>query len=92
MRTVPVDELQVHWYDRRAPQLYPANASRGVRGLTSPDVQVPVLLGEFPTKGSAAAPAEVVASARRLGYSGALGWSALATDGYTDLAALERAL
>jgi hypothetical protein len=78
---VPLDERQVHWYDRRAAQLYaPASST------------IPTLLGEFPTTGSRHSAADLVAAARTLGYSGALGWSATAADAYTDLAALEAAL
>jgi hypothetical protein len=42
------------------------------------------VLGEFPTRGSARAPGEILALAKRHGYGGALFWSALATDGATD--------
>jgi hypothetical protein len=73
--------VQLHWYDRRAPTLYPACAAPAGS-----------LLGEFPTAASAHAPEAILAAARAMGYAGALGWSALATDRHSDLAALERAL
>jgi hypothetical protein len=81
LRGVAMDEFQVHWYDRRAAQLYPLGGS-----------DRPTLLGEFPTRNSASSAAEIIAAARRLGYSGALGWSARAGDVYSDLESLERAM
>ncbi|MBP1634882.1 MAG: Endo-beta-mannanase [Acidobacteria bacterium] len=80
-----LDFYQVHWYDRlerRSP-------------LTRPPLQEldrPLLLGEFPTSNSALSAADLVATAREAGYSGALAWSAAATDAFSDLAALEEAL
>jgi len=81
LRGVPVDELQLHWYDRRAAGLY-----------RPPSPDKPILLGEFPTRNSGSTVAEIIAAARRLGYSGALAWSAGADDRYSDLEALEQAL
>lgn len=76
---LPLDELQLHWYDRQAASLYPLPAS-----------ETPVLLGEFPTRGSAIPPADVIQAARAHGYCGALGWSAVADDPHTEFDALEK--
>jgi hypothetical protein len=80
-----LDFYQVHWYDRlelRSPLGEPP-----LGGLDRP-----LLLGEFPTANSRRSAAEVVALARSAGYSGALGWSATASDPYSDLTALEEAV
>jgi hypothetical protein len=69
-----LDVYQVHWYDRlekRAP------LDRPVAGL---GLDRPLVLGEFPTRGSDRTPAEVLEAARRAGYAGAMAWSALADD------------
>jgi hypothetical protein len=69
-----LDFYQVHWYDslKRQPP------------LDTPVVELgfdrPVLLGEFPTRGSTLTPDEIVAAARAAGYSGAFYWSVLAKD------------
>lgn len=80
-----LDFYQVHWYDRlerRSPLLHPPLAR----------LDRPLLLGEFPTSHSNLSAAQVVAGARKAGYSGALAWSAHALDEYSNLAALEEAL
>jgi hypothetical protein len=51
----------------------------------------PLLLGEFPTRGSARAPTEVLRAAREAGYSGALAWSALAEDDFSGWSAATEA-
>jgi len=45
--------------------------------------QRPVLLGEYPTAGSARSPESILARARESGYAGAFAWSVLAADGAT---------
>jgi hypothetical protein len=50
------------------------------------------LLGEFPTRGASLPPERLFEIADRAGYSGALAWSALATDEATDGAACLAAL
>ena len=69
-----LDFYQVHWYD-------------GLKHQPSLDTPVsrlgfdrPVLLGEFPTKGSKRAADEIIEAARSAGYSGAFYWSVLAKD------------
>jgi hypothetical protein len=78
LRGLGLDFYQVHWYDsveRRAPLERPVSAL----GLDRP-----VLLGEYPTAGSARSPESIVARARESGYAGAFAWSVLADDSATD--------
>lgn len=73
-----LDVYQVHWYDafeRHAPLERPL-ADLGLDG--------PLILGEFPTRGSRRTPADIVRTAREAGYAGALAWSALAHDEASD--------
>jgi hypothetical protein len=69
-----LDFYQVHWYDslKQQPPLHTAVAELGF--------DRPVLLGEFPTRGSKRTREEIVAAARTAGYSGAFYWSVLAKD------------
>ena len=74
VRGIGLDFYQPHWYDsmeRAAP------LSRSVSTLAC---DMPVVLGEFPTSGSARAPGEIVEQARRAGYAGAWFWSVMAGD------------
>jgi hypothetical protein len=72
--TLGLDFYQVHWYDGLKHQ--PA--------LDMPVAQLgfdrPVLLGEFPTRGSRRTPENIIATARAAGYAGAFYWSVLSTD------------
>ena len=77
VRKLGLDFYQVHWYDSveaRSPLRRPVSNLRLDR---------PVLLGEFPTRGSAIAPGEVLHAAREAGYAGGLAWSRMAEDDYT---------
>ena len=69
-----LDFYQVHWYD---------NLERHNR-LETPVSMLgfdrPVLLGEFPTRGSSRTFDNIVGTARAAGYSGALYWSVLSND------------
>jgi hypothetical protein len=69
-----LDFYQVHWYDSLKHQ----------PSLETPVSQLgfdrPVLLGEFPTRGSRRTPENIVATARAAGYSGAFYWSVLSQD------------
>ena len=69
-----LDFYQVHWYDSLKPQ----------PSLETPVSELgfdrPVLLGEFPTRGSKRMPDDIVAAARAAGYAGAFYWSVLAKD------------
>jgi hypothetical protein len=69
-----LDFYQVHWYDslKRQPTLDTPVDELGF--------DRPVLLGEFPTRGSKRTPGEIVDAARAAGYSGAFYWSVLAKD------------
>lgn len=81
-----LDLLQVHWYET----LDPVTAL--ARPVESLGVGRPVLLGEFPTRGASLPPRVIVEMAREAGYSGALAWSALATDRATDSRACHHVL
>jgi hypothetical protein len=69
-----LDFYQVHWYDSLKQQP-PLDTPVEELGFDRP-----VLLGEFPTRGSKRTPEEIVDAARAAGYSGAFYWSALAKD------------
>lgn len=73
-RDMDLDFFQVHWYDslRHQPPLETPLAALGF--------DRPVLLGEFPTRGSVHAPREIVVAARSAGYAGAFYWSVLSKD------------
>lgn len=77
-RDLGLDVLQVHWYDhleRRAP-LAPAPRV--------PWSAAPLVLGEFPTRGSARDAQALATHARAAGYAAAWPWSLRASDGSTD--------
>jgi hypothetical protein len=69
-----LDFYQVHWYDnlKHQPPLDTPVARLGF--------DRPVLLGEFPTKGSTRTPENIVSAARAAGYAGAFYWSVLSND------------
>ena len=74
-----LDFYQVHWYERWqkvAPLERPVAEFRLDR---------PLLLGEFPTKGSSRSRESIVAAARNSGYCGALAWSWLARDEFSGI-------
>ena len=84
VRTLPLveglglDVYQAHWYDRldrKAPLDRPV-ASLGL--------DRPLILGEFPTRGSRRLPIEIVEIARQNDYAGALAWSVLSDDEVTN--------
>ena len=78
VRTLGLDFYQWHWYDsleRTTPLARPVAQYR---------VDRPVLLGEFPTRGSARAPGEIRTVSTTAGYAAAWPWSVLATDAFTD--------
>lgn len=77
-----LDVYQVHWYDRLAKHA-PLDRPVGSLGLDRP-----LVLGEFPTRGSSRTPGEILEMARQAGYAGALAWSALAGDEASDPGAL----
>lgn len=78
VRTLALDFYQWHWYDsveRRTPLTRPVGQYR---------VDRPVLLGEFPTRGSARAHDDIRQVSAAAGYAAAWPWSVLATDAFTD--------
>jgi hypothetical protein len=83
---VPLDEVQVHWYESLDPVSALARPAKAI------DPARPVLLGEFPTKGASLSPAAILDLARGAGYCAALAWSALAADRATDAGACHAAL
>lgn len=77
-RDLHLDVLQVHWYDhleRRSPLAEPPRV---------PWSSAPLLLGEYPTRGSARLPAHIVDMARQAGYEAAWPWSLRAGDHCSD--------
>jgi hypothetical protein len=78
VRGLGLDVYQAHWYDH-----FEAIAPLARR----PDLDRPLILGEFPTKGSQKDLATILDTAYRAGYAGAMPWSVLATDDATDFAA-----
>jgi hypothetical protein len=91
-RTLPLveglglDVYQAHWYDR-----LDRKAPLG-RPVASLGLDRPLILGEFPTRGSRRIAADILDAARRAGYAGALAWSFLADDEASDAGAVEIAL
>jgi hypothetical protein len=81
-----LDEAQVHWYESLDP------VGTLARPVATLGLGRPLLLGEFPTRGATLPPREILAIARGAGYSGALAWSALASDRATDPLACRVAL
>jgi hypothetical protein len=80
VRGLGLDFYQVHWYE-----------PFGWEALSDPIERLaldgPVLLGEFPGRLTEVSPSEVISTARRAGYSGALVWSVLSEDsasGYAE--------
>jgi hypothetical protein len=69
-----LDFYQVHWYDslKHQPSLETPVARLGF--------DRPVLLGEFPTRGSHRTASDIVETARAAGYAGAFYWSLLSND------------
>ena len=84
---LPLDFEQVHWYE----SLDSLTALARPVAPPGPGRRAP-LLGEFPTRGASLPPERIYEIAERAGYSGALAWSALATDTATDRAACLGAL
>jgi hypothetical protein len=83
---VPLDFLQVHWYES-----LDSHASLA-RPVGTRDLGQPLLLGEFPTRGCSLPPERILELAAHAGYSGALAWSLLAGDHATDGGACATAL
>jgi hypothetical protein len=78
VRGLGLDFYQVHWYDKHDAK---SPLDRPVAYL---ELDRPLLLGEFPTKGSARSVTSILNTARSMGYAGAVAWSALSTDDYSN--------
>jgi hypothetical protein len=77
VRGLGLDLYQVHWYD------HVIGRAALKQGVAAYELDAPLLLGEFPSHGSACSVAEVLGLAREAGYCGALGWSLLASDDFS---------
>jgi len=73
-RNMELDFYQIHWYPRTG-TLPPSARDLGF--------DKPVLLGEFATRDTAHAPAEILRAARDAGYAGAFYWSAQSNDRFS---------
>jgi len=84
---LPLDFEQWHWYETLD------SLSALARPVSPPSAgrRAP-LLGEFPTRGASLPPERIFEIASQAGYSGALAWSALASDTATDATACLAAL
>jgi hypothetical protein len=73
-RGLGLDFYQVHWYDslKRQPPLETHVDRLGF--------DRPVVLGEFPTRGSRHSSAHIIETARAAGYAGAFYWSLMSND------------
>jgi hypothetical protein len=80
---IGLDFYQAHWYDSVEPTAPLADPVAGL-GLDRP-----LILGEYPTKGSQRKPSAIVATAQQAGWAAALAWSVLAQDPATDFASLD---
>jgi hypothetical protein len=80
VRGLGLDFYQVHWYDP-LDEIVPLETP-----VSTWAVDRPVLLGEFPTRGSRRSPREIEATALAAGYAGALAWSLRANDDASDAA------
>jgi hypothetical protein len=81
VRDAALDFYQVHWYDRLDRH---APLDRPVAAL---GLERPIVLGEYPTRGSRRSPADIVATAYTAGYGGAWCWSLCAGDAASDCTA-----
>lgn len=78
VRGLGLDLYQIHWYDAHDKD------SPLDRPVTTLALDRPLLLGEFPTRGSARSVSSILSTARSMGYAGAMAWSALAADAASD--------
>jgi hypothetical protein len=81
-----LDFYQLHWYDKlRCRFDLAADVARF-------GADRPIVLGEFPTRGSRLPPERVLDTARDSGFAGALGWSACVADRHSSAVALRSAI
>jgi hypothetical protein len=80
---IGLDFYQAHWYDSVEAE---SPLAAPVADLS---LDRPLILGEYPTKGSQRTPRAIVATAQQAGWAAALAWSVLAQDPATDFASLD---
>lgn len=80
VRALDLDFYQWHWYDSAEAKTPLA------QHVSVHQVDRPVLLGEFPTKGSLRSPVSIRQTAQAAGYAAAWAWSALADDSASERA------
>lgn len=85
-RGLPLDFHQVHWYD------YMEADAPLARDVAELGLDRPVVLGEFPTRGSRRSTDRLLRLAEQAGYRGALLWSVRSHDAASDWAAAQAAL
>jgi hypothetical protein len=78
VRGLGLDLLQAHWYDH-----YEHECPIDTPVVTWGD-EAPVLLGEFPSRGTRLSAVELERIAREAGYAGALAWSLTSSDESSD--------
>ncbi len=79
VRGCGLDLYQVHWYERWQ------EAAPLERPIHELEADRPVLLGEYPTRGSSRPPQAIVEAARNAGFCGALAWSWNALDEFSGM-------
>ena len=77
-RGLDLDVLQVHWYDHLEPRTPLARRPQVAWS------RAPLLLGEYPTRGSARLPTHIIETAHQAGYDAAWPWSLCADDSCSD--------
>ncbi len=86
VQDLDLDVFHVHWYDR-------TDGALSLEQLAATwQVDRPIVLGEFPTRGSARAIHDVLDAAHHAGFSGAYLWSVLSNDTDSDFSGSERML
>lgn len=86
VRGLGLDLYQAHWYDH-----FEAKAPLG-RPVDSYKLDRPLILGEFPTKGSKRDGQALLDLAHRAGFAGAMPWGVLSTDAASDFASIEQTM
>ncbi len=84
VRGLGLDFHQIHWYDKLDREC-PLDAP-----VTRFAADAPVVLGEFPSRGSQWSPRAIEAMARAAGYRGIVAWSLRATDEASSAEAIWR--
>lgn len=82
VKGIGLDYYQAHWYD------WFDKGSRLNRPVAEWKLDKPLVLGEFPSKGSKRQPGDILETAKQAGYAGAFAWSVGATDTASNGAAV----